>query len=66
MSRSPFGGVTFDSGNGGMAERVPVGFAGGIADDDVGLVHMQVTVYAGYDVLLLFYQECLGGLCTLI
>ena len=42
MSRAPFGRVTFDSGNGGMAGRVPVGFAGGIADDDVGLVHMQV------------------------
>ena len=41
MSRAPFGRVTFDSG-GGMAGRVPVGFTGGIADDDVGLVHMQV------------------------
>ena len=40
--RAPLGRVTFDSDGAAIADRVPVGFAGGLVDHDVGLVHMQV------------------------
>ena len=42
VGRAPFGRVTFDSDEASIADRVPVGFAGGVVDDDVGLVHIQV------------------------
>ena len=45
VGRAPFGPVNFDSdgvGASAIGDRVPIGFAGGVADEDVGLVHIQV------------------------
>jgi YD repeat-containing protein len=41
VSRTPFGKEVFDSGE---DAEVPIGFAGGVVDEDVGLVHLQVRM----------------------
>jgi YD repeat-containing protein len=59
VGRMPYGAVTFDYDVEGVAERIPIGFAGGIFDPDVGIVHLmqQVRIYISKG-FVHFFEVC--------
>ena len=57
INRQPFGKVTYDSLHG--TESLPLGFAGGISDDETGILHIQVKKGFKYDFAKL--QKCVSN-----